>query len=138
MSAPSDRQSARRNISSGSPWEPLVGYSRAVRIGNRIYVSGTTPSDENGEAVAAGDAAGQTRYILQKIGRALNQAGASLSDVVRTRMFVTDISRWREYAEAHNEVLGNIRPAATMVEVKTLIDPRFLIEIEADAELSNL
>jgi enamine deaminase RidA (YjgF/YER057c/UK114 family) len=124
----------RKLISSGSPWEPEVGYSRAVRVGNRIYVSGTTASDENGDVVAPGDAYGQAKYALERIAKALNEAGASMAQVVRTRMFVTDISRWQEYGRAHGEFFRDIRPAASMIEVKALIAPGLLIEIEADAE----
>jgi enamine deaminase RidA (YjgF/YER057c/UK114 family) len=124
----------RLRIASGSPWEFEVGYSRAVRVGNRVYVAGTTASDENG-AVAARGAYLQTKYSLEKIVRALAEIGASVDHVVRTRMFVTDISQWREYGRAHGEVFREIRPAATMVEVKALIDPGLLIEIEVEAEL---
>ena len=123
----------RKNISSGTPWESIVGYSRAVRMGNRVWVAGTTATDETGQVVAAGDAAAQTRYILQKIESALNDAGASMTDVVRTRMFVTDISQWEAIGRVHGEFFGAVRPAATMVQVGKLIDPAHLIEIEADA-----
>ena len=126
---------ARKNVSSGSPWEAAVGYSRAVRVGNRIYVAGTTASDENGNVVAAGDAYEQTRYVLEKIGRALAEAGSSFDDVVRTRMFVTDISKWSEYGRAHGEIFREIRPAATMVEVRALITPGMMVEIEIEAEV---
>ncbi len=125
----------RQLISSGSPWEPRVGYSRAVRAGNHIYVSGTTAADEHGNVVAPGDAYGQTKYAIERIEAALAEAGATLADVVRTRMFVTDISRWEEYGRAHGEAFHDIRPAASMIEVKGLIAPDLLIEIEADAEL---
>lgn len=123
----------RKNISSGAPWESVVGYSRAVRIGNHIWVSGTTATDENGKVAGVGDAAAQTRYVLQKIERALKEAGATLANVVRTRMFVTDISQWEAIGRVHGEFFGNIRPAATMVEVSKLIDPGHLVEIEVDA-----
>lgn len=123
----------RKNISSGTPWESIVGYSRAVRMGNRVWVAGTTATDETGQVVAAGDAAAQTRYILQKIESALKDAGASMADVVRTRMFVTDISQWEAIGRVHGEFFGAVRPAATMVQVGKLIDPAHLIEIEADA-----
>lgn len=125
----------RQNFSSGVKWEDIVGYSRAVRVGSRIYLTGTTATDENGEIVAADDAYLQTRQVIQNIERALQMAGATLQNVVRTRMFVTDISRWEEYGRAHREYFGAIRPCATMVEVSKLIDPRMLIEIEVDAEL---
>lgn len=123
----------RRNISSGTKWEPVVGYSRAVRVGPHVHVAGTTAVDASGALVGPGDAYAQAAFILQKIGRALEEAGASFSHVIRTRMFVTDISRFEEYGRAHGEVFSNIRPASTMVEVKALVDPQMLIEIEADA-----
>ena len=128
---PTDRQ----NISSGAKWEDIVGYSRAVRVGSRIYLTGTTAIDEKGERVGIGDAYKQTVRIIQNIERALKQAGATLENVVRTRMFVTDIQRWEEYGRAHREFFGNIRPCATMIEVRALIDPQMLIEIEVEAEL---
>jgi enamine deaminase RidA (YjgF/YER057c/UK114 family) len=123
----------RKNIASGAPWESIVGYSRAVRIGNHVWISGTTATDERGEVVGAGDAAAQTRYVLQKVDKALQEAGLSLGDVVRTRMFVTDISQWEAIGRVHGEVFGSIRPAATMVEVSKLIDPAHIVEIEVDA-----
>ena len=129
------QKSARQNISSGSAWEAAVGYSRAVRIGNHVWVSGTTATDENGNVVAVGDAAAQTRYALQKISRALEAVGATIADVVRTRMFVTDISQWESIGRVHGEYFGDIRPVATMVEVSKLIDPNHLVEIEVDAFL---
>ena len=125
-------RAVRKNISSGAPWESIVGYSRAVRVGNHVWISGTTATDESGKVVGAGDAAAQTRYALQKIDKALQRAGLSLSNVVRTRMFVTDISQWEAIGRVHGEFFGTIRPAATMVEVSKLIDPAHLIEIEVD------
>ena len=124
---------ARQNISSGTKWEPLVGYSRAVRVGPYVHVAGTTAVDASGAVVGSGDAYAQTAFILRKIDDALGQAGASMSQVVRTRLFVTDISRFDEIAQAHGKVFRDIRPASTMVEVKALVDPEMLIEIEADA-----
>ncbi len=126
-------ESARRNISSGAPWERRVGYSRAVRVGPYVHVAGTTGTDTEGRVVAAGDVYAQARHALGKISDALEQAGARLDQVVRTRIFVTDIARWEEVARAHGEVFGEIRPAATMVEVQRLIAPEILVEIEADA-----
>jgi enamine deaminase RidA (YjgF/YER057c/UK114 family) len=125
----------RQKIGSGYPMEAEVGYSRAVRVGNRVYVAGTVASDETGAVISPGDPYGQAVYILTKIGRALSEAGASMEHVVRTRMFVTDISLAREFGKAHGEFFRDIRPAATMVEVKALVSPGFLIEIEVDAEL---
>ena len=129
-----NEMSARQNIGSGSHWEAAVGYSRAVRVGNRIYVAGTVAADENGVTFAPGDAYAQARYALEKIAVALAEAGASMSNVVRTRMFVTDISRWQEFGRAHGEFFRDIRPATTMVQVVSLIGPDQLIEIEAEAE----
>jgi enamine deaminase RidA (YjgF/YER057c/UK114 family) len=128
--------SQREVFSSGAPWESVVGYSRAVKIGNQIYVSGTAPT-QNGKVAAPGDAYEQTIVCIHIIKAALEQAGGSLKDVVRTRMFVTDISRWEEYGRAHGEFFKDIRPATTMVEVKALIDPEMLIEIECDAVVAR-
>ncbi len=122
----------RINISSGAKWEDIVGYSRAVKIGNIIEIAGTT-SVEGGKVIGVNDAYLQTKVILQKIEKALIEAGASLNDVVRTRMFVTDISLWEEYGKAHGEFFKNIKPVTSMVEVKALISPEMLIEIEATA-----
>jgi enamine deaminase RidA (YjgF/YER057c/UK114 family) len=126
----------RTNYSSGAKWEDIVGYSRAVKIGNIVEVTGTVAVDENSMLVYKDDAYGQTKFILEKIERALNQAGASLKDVIRTRMFVTDISRWEEYGKAHGEFFSAIRPCTSMIEVKGLIAPEYLIEIEATAIIS--
>ncbi|NBD23976.1 RidA family protein [Paenibacillus glycinis] len=123
---------SRRQVFTGSPWEPVVGYCRAVRVGDRIEVAGTT-AIKDGEVVGPGDPYEQARFILQTIENALNELGAKLSDVVRTRMFVTDIARWEEIGRAHGEFFREIQPAATMVEVKALIDPRLMVEIEAEA-----
>jgi len=125
----------RQKYSSGAKWERVVGYSRAVRVGDRIYVTGTTATDENGEIIGVDDAYAQTVQVIKNIERALQALGAELENVVRTRMFVTDISRWEEYGQAHGEFFREIMPATTMVEVSKLIDPKMLIEIEADAEL---
>jgi enamine deaminase RidA (YjgF/YER057c/UK114 family) len=127
----------RRNISSGAPWEPIVGYSRAVRVGNSIHVSGTAAIDDQGAVAHPGDAAAQARRALDIMLRALAEAGASARDVVRTRIFVTDISQWEAIGRAHGEVFGNVRPATSMVEVARLIHPDMLVEIEADAVLAS-
>jgi len=125
----------REKISSGAKWESIVGYSRAVKVGNRIYVTGTTATGSDGEIVGLDDAYEQAKQCLKNIESALRRLGAGLEHVVRTRMFVTDISRWEEYGRAHGESFRKIMPATTMVEVSRLIDSRMLIEIEADAEL---
>ena len=127
----------RLNISSGAKWEDVVGYSRAVRIGNVIEVAGTTAVDEAGQVVGYNDPYQQTRFALAKIEKALQNAGASLEDVVRTRMFVTDISRWEAFGRAHGDVFRTIKPVTTMVEVKALIGPEFMVEIEATALVSD-
>ncbi|MFA6467579.1 MAG: RidA family protein [Bacteroidota bacterium] len=127
----------RINISSGAPWEEKVGYSRAVRIGNLIEVTGTVAVDDSGAVIGKGNPYEQTKFILQKIERVLHQAGASLNDVIRTRMFVTDITRWEEYGKAHGEVFGAIKPCTTMVEIAKLIGTEYLIEIEATAVVNE-
>lgn len=123
----------RVNIASGSPWEPLRGYSRAVRVGDQLFISGTTSTTVSGDVYAAGDAYQQTRYILQKVIKVLEQAGFAKTDVVRTRLFVTNIAHWNDFARAHREVFETVRPASSIVQVAKLVDPRLLLEMEVDA-----
>lgn len=127
----------RLNISSGAKWEDIVGYSRAVRIGNVVEVAGTTAVDESGNIVGLDDAYQQTKFTLAKIEKALVQAGATMKDVIRTRLFVTDISKWEDIGRAHGEFFREIKPASAMIEVKGLIDPKMLVEIEVTAILTN-
>jgi enamine deaminase RidA (YjgF/YER057c/UK114 family) len=125
----------RENISSGTKWELEIGYSRLVKVGNMIFVSGTTSIDENGDVVGVGDSYGQTKYILQKISKSLERVGTNISAVTRTRIFTTKIDEWKDIGRAHAEYFKEIRPATTMVEVKSLMEPELIVEIETDAIL---
>ena len=123
----------RTNISDGTPWEPLIGYSRAVRVGDRVIVSSTAAVDQKGNVVFVGDIYQQSRYVIEKIKRALEQAGANVYDVVKTTIYLADISRWEEAARAHREAFGEVRPVNTILQVARLVDPRMLVEMEAEA-----
>jgi len=137
MQAMSQDETTRSRVSSGVKWEPIIGYSRAVRVGRQVFVAGTTSTDAAGNIVGKGDAAAQMRQVLANIERALDLSCARMTDVVRTRIFVTDIAQWESIGRVHGEVFHAIRPAATMVEVKRLIDPDLLVEVEVDAVIGS-